>query len=236
MNIFNCNDLSASYRSKQVLHNLNLAQEEGSILGLLGQNGAGKTTTIKLLMGFIKPKTGDVRILNGKAGAIDVLKKIGFAPEEGEIPDYLNASEYLDFISRFRIEDNQKRKEAIAFWLDFFELDPKKTVKAYSKGMGRRLILAQAFLGDPEFLILDEPINGLDPLLVIKLRDKLLELRSKKVSILYSSHLLSEIEKCCSQIAILEKGKLVFNNTLEACLAQFGSVEKAFVTLNAGSK
>lgn len=232
MSLVTLKNVKAGYGSKTVLHDLSLNLEPGQILGLLGQNGAGKTTTIKLMTGLLRPKQGEISVFRDRPGNTTNYKKLGFAPEEAEIPEYLNGRDYLDFISSFRISNTEKRKESIGYWLDFFELDPKKKVREYSKGMNRRLILAQAFIGDPELLILDEPINGLDPLLVIKLREKISGMKDSGISLLYSSHLLAEIEKCCTHIAILVSGNLVFQDTLENCVKRFGTVEAAFIELN----
>jgi ABC-2 type transport system ATP-binding protein len=112
--------------------------------------------------------------------------------------------------------------------LSWFELDPRKPIREYSKGMKRRITLAQAFLGEPDLVILDEPLNGLDPLVIVKLRNRLNEKRNKGTGLLYSSHILSEVEKCCSRAIILNEGKLVLDAPLDAIQSEYGSIENAF--------
>lgn len=226
--IFALSGLRVTYGFRCAVDDLSLSLSSGQSLGLLGLNGAGKTSTIRALLGMIRPRKGTVAIFGGKPGSPKSFKRIGFAPEDGLPPEYLTAEEYLGFVGRFRISDRIERKRQVAELLEWFELHPKKRIKSYSKGMKRRLILAQAFIGQPDFLILDEPLNGLDPLVIIKLRDRLDAYRAKGGSILYSSHILNEVEKSCSHIAMLSAGKLVCLAPVEEVKAEFGSVESAF--------
>ena len=126
------------------------------------------------------------------------------------------------------MSDSNRTTQEIDELLSWFELNPDKRVSQYSKGMRRRLILAQAFLGKPELLILDEPLNGLDPLMIQKLRDKLRDYRAKGVSILYSSHILSELENCCTDVVMMDHGSVIMQESVTNLVQQFGSIEKAF--------
>lgn len=232
MQIFELNNITAKYGKKVALNNVSFSLEEGSTLGLIGQNGAGKSTAIKILLGFLKQKAGNFKIFENEKITPKLYSQIGFAPEEVLLPDFLSGKDYLTFIASYRIADETVKKEKVNDLLNYFELDSKKKIKEYSKGMNRRLLLASSFIGQPRLIILDEPLNGLDPMLVIKLRDKLIELKNAGCSILYSSHLLFEVEKCCSRIVILKDGEIKYQGSTEDCLKKYTSVEKAFLEHN----
>lgn len=225
--IFETCSLSVFYGSRAAVSELNLKLEKGHSLGILGLNGAGKTSTIRALLGMI-PFTGKVNILEKKPGSPSVFGKLGFAPEEGVPPEFLTGEEYLSFVASLKVAPKSERKKAVSDLLDWFELDKEKYIREYSKGMRRRIVLAQAFLGQPELLILDEPLNGLDPIMIIKLRERLQLFRKDGGSILYSSHILSEVEKTCTDIAILHEGHLKYSEKLEVLISEFSNVERAF--------
>lgn len=216
------------YGFKTAVENLSFRLDAGQSLGLLGANGAGKTSTIKALLGMIRLKEGSIHVLGKKPGITQEFSRIGFAPEDGVPPDFLSGEEYLRFVGRLKVRDPRQRKEQVSELLDWFELSPKKFIKEYSKGMKRRIVLAQAFMGEPNLLILDEPLNGLDPMMIIKLRERLEQYRQKGGTMLYSSHILSEIEKSCTEITILSQGHLQYQEKVENVQKEFGSVENAF--------
>jgi ABC-2 type transport system ATP-binding protein len=221
-------DLTVKYGFRTAVTSLSLNVPRGGAVGLLGANGAGKTTTLHAILGFLRPKSGSISLLGqGKAGP-KVFHQIGFAPDDGCPPEYLNGREYLNFVGKFRIADKSRRKEEVDQWLSWFELDPRKRVSGYSKGMKRRLGLAQALLGKPDLVILDEPLNGLDPLFILKLREGLEKYIAEGGTLLFSSHILAEVEKVCSEVAILAGGRLVIQSSVAALAAEFGSVENAF--------
>jgi ABC-2 type transport system ATP-binding protein len=226
--IFQLDNVSVNYGFRRAVEGLSLTLQKGQSLGLLGVNGAGKTSTIRALLGMLKPKEGKVSVFGGPPGRLKALRRIGFAPEDGVPPEYLTASEYLGFVGGLKIKDSALRHKEMNELLDWFELVPKKKLRDFSKGMKRRLILAQAFLGTPELLILDEPLNGLDPLVIIKLRERLDAYRAQGGTLLFSSHILSEVEKSCSHVAILSSGKMVCHSPVAALVGEFGSVESAF--------
>ncbi len=221
-------NLTVKYGFRTAVADLHLNVPRGGAVGLLGANGAGKTTTLHAILGFLRPKSGVISLLGkGKAG-YKVFREIGFAPDDGCPPEYLNGQEYLNFVGRFRIPDKKIRASEVQEWLAWFELDPKKRVSGYSKGMKRRLGLAQALIGKPELVILDEPLNGLDPLFILKLREGLEKYLAQGGSLLFSSHILAEVEKICSEVAILAGGKLMLQAPVVDLVSQFGSIEKAF--------
>jgi ABC-2 type transport system ATP-binding protein len=179
-------------------------------------------------MGMMRPSGGKVQVLGGIPGCTSVLKRIGFAPEEAIPPEQVSGQEYLEFIASLRVgERGRRRKDCLAL-LEEFDLVPHKRVRDYSKGMKRRLVLAQAFLGQPDLIILDEPLNGLDPLIIVKLRQRLEKFRAAGGTLLYSSHILAEVEKTCSRVVILQRGKLVLESSVSDIVQKFGSVEAAF--------
>ena len=226
--IFEIHDVSVFYGLRRAVDGLSLTQKVGGSLGLLGVNGAGKTSTIRALLGMLRPRKGSVSIFGEVPGKPKTFRRIGFAPEDGVPPEYLTGREFLSFVGGFRIKDRGRRAEEVKALLDWFELVPEKKIRDYSKGMKRRLLLAQGFLGDPSLLILDEPLNGLDPLIIIKLRQRLEEYRKNGGTVLFSSHILTEVEKSCSDVAILSEGRLVCYSAVDALLKEFGSVEAAF--------
>jgi ABC-type multidrug transport system ATPase subunit len=179
-------------------------------------------------MGMLRPRRGKVSVFGAKPGSPMVLKRIGFAPEEALPPDRFSGQEYLTFIASLRQNDPAKRADECAALLEEFDLVPHKRVSDYSKGMKRRLVLAQAFVGTPELLVLDEPLNGLDPLIIVKLRQRLEKYRLAGGSLLYSSHILAEVEKTCTRIVVLRDGKIVLESSVAEATRAHGSVEAAF--------
>lgn len=234
--VFEIDQLKMTYGFRVAVDNLSLMLRKGQSLGLLGINGAGKTSTIRALLGMRRPQKGKVKIFGLSPGDTKTFRRLGFAPEDGVAPEYLTAEEYLSFVAAFRIKVRAKRKEEVGELLNWFELSPKKKIRDFSKGMKRRLVLAQAFLANPELLILDEPLNGLDPLVIIKLRERLQLYQDQGGTILYSSHILSEVEKSCSDIAILSRGQLVYRGTRQEAIGEFGSIENTFAKLVGGEK
>lgn len=226
--IFQVENLKVTYRFRTAVEALTLSLRPGKSLALLGVNGAGKTSTIRALLGMLRPKAGKVTVFGGPAGDPKSFRDIGFAPEEAVPPEYLSAGEYLRFVGAFRQKDREKRNREADDLVGWFDLDPAKKIRDYSKGMKRRLVLAQALLGGPKLLILDEPLNGLDPIVIMKLRERLTAYREAGGSILYSSHILAEVEKTCTDVAILSAGRLMLCDPMEKILAEYGSVEKAF--------
>ncbi len=226
--IFELSKIVVQYGNHRAVDGLNLSLQKGESLGLLGANGAGKTSTLKALLGMHSPKEGVVRVFGGSTGTPAVLKRLGFAPEESLPPERFSGREYLEFVASYRIADRTRRKEECATLLEELDLAPHKRVSAYSKGMKRRLVLAQALVGSPEFLVLDEPLNGLDPLIIVKLRQRLERYLQNGGSMLYSSHILAEVEKTCRRIVILRRGELVYEGTTAETISKFGSVEAAF--------
>jgi len=197
-------------RKVQALNALDLQIRRGEIVGLLGPNGSGKTTTIKLLLGLLFPTSGEALVFGREATDVAKNERIGYLPEESYLYRFLNAEETLDFYGRlFRIP-RAVRRQRTADLIDMVELGPAKRrqLKEYSKGMTRRIGLAQALINDPELLLLDEPTSGLDPIGTRKMKDLILRLRQQGKTILMCSHLLADVQDVCDRIAILHQGEL----------------------------
>lgn len=220
--------LSVSYGNRFAVEDLNLSIREGAALALLGLNGAGKTSTIHAMLGLVRPRTGSILLFGEKHGSIHSYKRIGYVPEDVLLPDFLSAKEYLMFAGSFKIADRQALRTQVGEILEWFELSATKKIRESSKGMIRRMVLAQAFLGPPKLLILDEPLNGLDPILIMKLREYLDKYRKNGGTLFYSSHILGEVEKTCTEIVLIRSGKVVYQSSTENTIAEFGSVENAF--------
>lgn len=232
--VFELKNVEVRYGAKVAIKDFSLSIHAGESLALLGQNGAGKTSTIRVLLGMIRPKSGSCHLFGKQPGSVEALKKLGYSPEEGSPPDFLNGAEYLDFVLGLRRPKQGKRKQIIEGFLNQFELEPPKRIRDYSKGMRRRLLLAQALIGNPEFLVLDEPLNGLDPIFIVRLREQLENYVKQGGSLLFSSHILAEAEKICTSVAILHTGKLALAETAQSVVEKHGSIEKAFIGIAEG--
>ncbi len=210
-------NLTKDYSGNIALKNINIEIPRGEIFGLIGQNGAGKTTLVKIILGFSKASSGEVRILEEKNSVI-LRKRIGYLPEKVVIHPFLNPVEFLNFTGRLCFLERNFLKTAIPEVLERVGLIDKQKEKIgnFSKGMTQRLGLAQAILHKPEILLLDEPGSGLDPSGLIDLRNIILEEnKNQKTTIFLNSHRLMEAEKLCNRIAILHKGELVASGSMD---------------------
>lgn len=189
---------------------LNIHIEKGEIFGLLGPNGSGKTTTIKLLLGLLFPTSGEALVLGRPASEVDKNERIGYLPEESYLYKFLNAEETLEFYGRlFKMPARVRRKRADELiGLVGLNHARKRILKEYSKGMTRRIGLAQALINDPELILLDEPTSGLDPIGTREMKDLILQLRDQGKTVLLCSHLLADVQDVCDRIAILHQGEL----------------------------
>jgi ABC-2 type transport system ATP-binding protein len=205
----------------QALDEVSLTVEEGAIFGLLGPNGAGKTTLVKILLGLVHPTSGTARLFDRPAGDPAARERIGFVPENHRFPGFFTAVQTLHAYGRLADVPRADRKERIPALLERLDLDGRgdSKVETFSKGMLQRLGLAQALLSDPDLLFLDEPTGGVDPVGRRAIRDIVLELRDEGKTIFLNSHLLSEVEKVCTQIAILREGSLVRQGSVEELTA-----------------
>jgi ABC-2 type transport system ATP-binding protein len=197
-------------KKKRSLEGLTMQVETGEVFGFLGPNGAGKSTTIKLLVGLIFPEAGSARILGKPITDIEMHRNIGYLPEQPYFYDYLTATEVLDYFARFHDLTAADRRERVAQMLRKVGLETARKIqlRKYSKGMLQRVGLAQAILHDPQVVILDEPMSGLDPLGRREVRDIILELKKEGRTVLFSTHILSDAEMLCDRVGVIVGGKL----------------------------
>lgn len=215
--ILEIKNLKKSYKKKKVLDIDSLDIQEGAIYGLIGKNGAGKSTLMKLVLGLVKKDEGSIQVFGQEVGPKnqkDLNKNLGALIENPSFYDHLTAYENLEIICQLK----GIPKEEISKTLDLVGLKNlgKKKAREYSLGMKQRLGIAMALIGNPKLLILDEPINGLDPQGIEEMRNLFKDIvKNTSTSILISSHILDEIEKISSHIGILKDGKLTYNGSLE---------------------
>ena len=194
----------------RALKALDLEIRRGEIFGLLGPNGSGKTTTIKLLLGLLFPTSGEVNILGRPASDVAKNERIGYLPEESYLYRFLNAEETLDFYGRLFKIPSAIRRQKVAQLIQMVGLDTanKRQLREYSKGMTRRLGLAQALINDPDLIVLDEPTSGLDPIGTRNMKKLILQLKEQGKTIIMSSHLLGDVQDVCDRVGILYQGEL----------------------------
>jgi len=216
-------DLTKSFRSNflykriGILKDVNINVKKGTIYGFLGPNGAGKTTTIKCILGLIRPDSGTIKLFQNEAGSVSGRKSIGFLPESPYYYDYLSAGETLTLsgkLSSVSSEEIKKRSKKI-FSLVGLEGKEKVLLKKFSKGMLQRIGLGQALMNDPNFIILDEPFSGLDPIGRKDLRDIILSLKSEGKTVFFSSHILQDMELIVDDIGILINGRITKEGKLK---------------------
>lgn len=212
------------------LAGLDLEVRQGEVFGLLGLNGAGKTTAIKLLMGLHLPTTGEVTVLGRRAPDIETLARVGYAPESAYLNKSLSGRENLRLFAALSRIPSPGREGRVADMLERVGLGKAadRPLSEYSKGMLQRASLAQALIHDPELVILDEPVTGLDPLAIKEVRVLIQWLKGKGKTVLFSSHDISEVEKVCDRIAILSGGRLAKLMTQDEWRGRPDALEAAF--------
>ncbi len=218
--------LTKFYDSLAALVDLDLAIPAGSIFGFIGPNGAGKTTTMRILATLLEPTRGSAKIdgLDVRTQGAKVRRLVGYMPDVMGVYDDLKVYEYLDFFAAAFDIPSCKRPGLIDGVLELTDLTVKRAalVDTLSRGMQQRLQLARVLIHDPKVLILDEPASGLDPRARIEIRELLRELGRMGKTIMVSSHILSELAELCTQFGIIEKGRLIFNGTLDAIRRRMG--------------
>jgi len=204
----------------RALKALDLEIRRGEIFGLLGPNGSGKTTTIKLILGLLFPTSGQALVFGKDATDVQKNERIGYLPEESYLYRFLNAEETLDFYGRLFDMPRAVRRQRVADLIEMVGLEwaKRRQLKEYSKGMTRRIGLAQALINDPELILLDEPTTGLDPIGVREMKDLIIDLRRQGKTVLMCSHLLADVQDVCDRIAILYQGELKELGRVDALL------------------
>ena len=203
------------------LTDLNLEVGRGEVFGYLGPNGAGKTTTIKLLIGLLRPTSGEAWLLGKPIGSEASRRRIGFLPEQPYFYDSLTGREYLEFAAQLSGLGGQEASTRARHWLGRVGLGerPRLALRKYSKGMLQRIGLAAALIHDPELVILDEPMSGLDPFGRRDVRELILEQRDRGTTVLFSSHILPDVEMLCDRVGVVLGGKLVRTATVNELVA-----------------
>jgi len=216
--IFN---VKSKHKQVKALNDFSLSVKTGSVFGLLGPNGAGKTTLVKILLGIVFPTSGSAKILGEDISNIKIKERIGYLPENHKFPLFLTGENVLKYYAKLANMDMRGIDKKIDELLSLVKMRKwKKTkVKNYSKGMMQRLGLAQALINNPDLIFLDEPTDGVDPIGRKEIRDVLVDLKEKGKTIFLNSHLLSEIELISDRVAILNKGELVKEGTVEEITA-----------------
>lgn len=224
------NSLSKTYGKQKVVDNLSLTIPTGNIFGFLGPNGAGKTTTIKMLVGINKPDQGQITIENADPAIASTREIIGFMPEEPGFYDQLTGLELLKFTNNLFDKSRHSSPEDIENLLQkvgIYEARHKK-IKNYSKGMKQRLGFAQALINNPEYLFLDEPLEGLDPIGRREMKIILEDLKKQNKTIFFNSHILADVENICDQIGIIHLGKIIYSGPVNE-FKKDRSLEEKFV-------
>lgn len=211
----------------EAVRSATFAVHPGEIFGFLGPNGAGKTTTIKVLTGLIRPTAGTARILGGNPGDIKVMARLGYLPEQPYFYDYLKPEELLDIFGQIFGLSRSVRRKRIDSLLSRVGLDHARgrTLRKFSKGMIQRVGIAQALLNEPDLVILDEPLSGLDPMGRKEVIDIIASLKAQGRTVFFSSHILSDIERLCDRVVILDRGEIRAAGPLDELLAG-GATEK----------
>jgi ABC-2 type transport system ATP-binding protein len=236
-------NLSKTYRTGfwlvqrvRSLSALDLTVYQGETFGLLGQNGAGKTTLLKTLLGIVRPSKGKATLLGKPLGDRKVKGRIGYLPENPYFYDYLTGWEILEFTGGLFQLPARVQQARIPELLDLVGLSvkdaKKKQLRRYSKGMLQRIGMAQALMNDPELVFLDEPMSGLDPLGRFQMREIIQSLKRQGKTIFFNSHVLSDVEKICDRVAILDKGEMICEGSLTALL---GDVRSYIVKVKGGN-
>jgi beta-exotoxin I transport system ATP-binding protein len=206
-------NLTKTYKDIVAVNNISFSVKKGEIFGFLGPNGAGKTTTIRTLLGFLKPNRGEAYIFgkNIKDNIVEIRKNVGYIPGELALYEHMTGRQFLNYFNNLRNTHLPLLEEL----LDIFELPLDRKIKGYSKGMKQKMGIVQAFMDDPEIVIMDEPTSGLDPLLQQKFYDFLLNEKRKGRTMFFSSHILSEVDKICDRVAIIRQGDIVALENIE---------------------
>ncbi|MHB9038563.1 MAG: ABC transporter ATP-binding protein [Armatimonadota bacterium] len=206
--------------SVAAVDDLNFQVDQGQIFGFIGPNGAGKTTTIKMLLGLLFPSSGKITVLGKPAGDIEAKRRISYLPESPYFYEHMTGVEVLDFYCKLFRMDAASRKRKIGELLERVGLakDGTRALRQYSKGMLQRIGIAQALINEPDLLVFDEPTSGLDPIAHKDIQDLILSLKQQGKTVFVSSHQLTDIERVCDRVAIINRGKLVKIGTMQELL------------------
>ena len=237
--IISIKNLCKNYSDKQVLKNINLDVYPGQVIGYIGPNGAGKSTTVKILCGLITDYEGEVTIKGWdiKQDTIEIKKRIGYIPELAELYDVLTPMEFLQFVGALHNLDESLCRERIIKMLSAFGLESNlnQRMDSFSKGMRQKVLIASGLLHNPDIIILDEPLSGLDANSVILIKELINKLARDGKTIFYCSHMMDIVEKVSDRIVLIDDGRVVADGSFEELRQQQGdkSLEQIFAQLTA---
>ena len=209
-------NVTKEFGTKKAVNDLNFKLENGKILGLVGRNGAGKSTTFRMILQIIDPTNGEI-LYNDKKINQETLDKLGYLPEEGSLIPSYTVLELCEYYGSLKLMDSKEIRNILITWLEKFHIEEylNKKVKDLSKGNRQKIQFIVSNLHNPEFLILDEPFSGLDPISVEELKKCILELKNDGKTIIFSSHRMDHVEELCDELIILNEGKTVLQGNLK---------------------
>ena len=229
--------LRKTFGSQIAINDISFSVRQGEILGYLGPNGAGKSTTLKILAGLLTPDSGNISIggINLQQDPLKAKKRMGFVPETGALYEKLTPLEYLEMVGQlYRIQASEIRRKSHEF-LEYFDLAEQRNTRmtSFSKGMKQKVVLSAALLHNPDLLLLDEPLNGLDANTVLMFKGVMRRLADLGKTIIYSSHILEVVERVCDRIAIIHQGQIVAEGSITQLseMTQSPSLELIFKEL-----
>jgi ABC-2 type transport system ATP-binding protein len=237
-------DLHKVYNGFHAVDGLSVVVPNGSFFGFLGPNGAGKTTTIRILMGLVQPTSGLIEVLGLKLpqDSLAIRRQIGLVPDDTLLFDYLTGREYLEFVARLYEMDKEIARSRARELMQLFELveNPRKLIGEYSKGMRKRLAMAAALIHRPKLFLLDEPFEGVDVVGARLMKDILLEQVRHGATVFLTSHVLEVVERLCTRIAIINRGRVVLEGSVpelqRQSAARASSLEDIFVEAVGGER
>jgi ABC-2 type transport system ATP-binding protein len=231
-----------AYNRAEVLHEISFTLRKGEVIGLLGPNGAGKSTTIKIIVGILTATAGSVKVdgFSLPAQAVDVKQRIGYVPEAAVLFESLTGQEFLELMGRLHAVEEDTLQNRIREILETFDLtsDRVSRLDTYSKGMRQKILIGAALLHNPDLILLDEPLSGLDVNSAITIKDLIAALAAEGKTILYSSHVLDVVEKICDRALIIHKGELIAQGTPEELKGSTGqaTLEDVFRSLTGSDR
>ena len=220
MSVIEIKNLTKYYGKIKGIENLTFSVEKGEIFGFLGPNGAGKTTTIRTILGYLHPTSGEAYIFgkNINENIVEIKENVGYIPGDLNLYGHLTGKQFLNYFTSLR----KRKMTLLDDLLKIFDVPLDRKIKGYSKGMKQKLAVIQAFMDDPEIVIMDEPTSGLDPLLQQKFYDFLIKQKQKGKTMFFSSHVLSEVDKICDRVGIIRDGELVALEDIETLKSKRG--------------
>lgn len=226
------NNLEKIYGVQKAVNNISFTVNKGEIVGFLGPNGAGKSTTMKIITGYLQASSGRVVVndIDVAKNPISVKKQIGYLPEANPLYMDMYVKEYLHFIAGIHQLNNKNEAVANVVELVGLQIEQAKKIGQLSKGYKQRVGLAAALIHNPSVVILDEPTSGLDPNQIVEIRN-VIKQQGKNKTVIFSSHILQEVEAVCDKIIIINRGTIVANEDLTTLKSNYGSLEKAFSKL-----